>query len=113
MTMLAHALKDGADKYGEYNWRDYAIENGGYVAACMRHLQDYYAGEETAPDSGIHHIAHAMATLAILMDAIVRDYVVDTRPKPAPTTKMVNLDGSVGDPSGNQTLHPRGESTES
>ena len=37
-------------------------------------------GEDIDPDSGNTHLAHAMASLAILIDALESGNVVDNRP---------------------------------
>ena len=76
----AAALADGADKYGQFNWRAEKIEPGQYVAACRRHLAAWYEGEECAPDSGVHHLGHAIATLMILLDAQEHGCLNDDRP---------------------------------
>jgi hypothetical protein len=72
---------DGSKGYGPFNWRDQPIEAGVYVDACIRHLLQWWDGEECADDSGVHHLGHAKATLGILIDAIENDTWIDTRPK--------------------------------
>src|SRR5438105_338069 len=64
---LAH--KDGADKYGEYNWRVEKVNMRIYIEAAQRHLADLLDGEWTAPDSGVTHAGHVMACMAIILDA--------------------------------------------
>jgi dATP/dGTP diphosphohydrolase, N-terminal len=76
----AHALMDGAVKYGPYNWRDKAVVASIYVDACQRHLDAWFDGEEEAADSGVHHLGHAMACLAILLDAQETGNLIDDRP---------------------------------
>ena len=69
---IAHeacALMDGNDKYGPYNWRDKAVSARIYVDACKRHLDAWLEGEDTSSDAGVHHLGHARACLAILLDA--------------------------------------------
>src|ERR1700753_2565728 len=61
LTHLAMAMKNGADKYGAYNWRDYKIQSMIYCDAMERHLRAWIDGEDLAEDSGLHHLAHAMA----------------------------------------------------
>lgn len=77
---LAEALADGAKKYGPYNWRSAPVSMSIYKAACERHLDAYWDGEDTAHDSGVHHLAHAMACLAIVLDAQSCGMLVDDRP---------------------------------
>jgi len=76
----AHALMNGADKYGPYNWRDKAVLASIYVDACERHLNAWFDREEQAVDSSVHHLGHAMACLAILLDAQETGQLVDDRP---------------------------------
>jgi hypothetical protein len=42
----------------------------------------WFNGEECAQDSGVHHLAHAMACLAILLDAKTCGKLNDDRPPP-------------------------------
>lgn len=53
---------------GDNNWKlvDNPIDT--YYAAAMRHLQKFRLGESTDPDSGIHHIAHAITDLIFLLE---------------------------------------------
>ena len=73
--------KDGTRGYGPYNWRDQKIEAGIYVDAAMRHILQWYEGEEAAEDSQVHHLGHALATLGILLDAMENDTMIDDRPR--------------------------------
>jgi len=79
---LARAMMNGAAKYGPWNWRsvDSGVDASVYVAACKRHLAAWFQGEERASDSGVHHLGHAMACLAILLDAQANGCLHDDRP---------------------------------
>lgn len=81
LIYLGTGMADGARKYGPYNWRDQPIEAGVYLDAAIRHLMCWQDGEENAQDSGVHHLAHAMATIGILADAMENGTMIDTRPK--------------------------------
>lgn len=84
-TALAHeacAFRDGARKYGPYNWRDQAVSSTTYMAAALRHIEAWFNGEQVAQDSGVHHLAHARACLAILIDAAECGKLNDDRPPP-------------------------------
>lgn len=78
---LGVGMANGAKKYGPYNWRDQPIETGVYIDAAIRHLMQWCDGEELAEDSGVSHLAHALSTIGILVDAIENGTVIDTRPK--------------------------------
>ena len=80
MLPVAQALKNGADKYGAWNWRENPVEAMTYVAAILRHLYDWVEGEEVAPDSMVHHLGHLAASVAILLDAQATGNLIDNRP---------------------------------
>jgi len=71
---------NGADKYGPYNWRGNAVIASIYVDAAMRHLMQWFEGEEEAGDSLVHHLGHAIACCAILLDAQTTGNLIDDRP---------------------------------
>jgi hypothetical protein len=77
----AQALMDGEKKYGTRNWRTAPVQARIYLDACFRHLYAWMEGEEYAEDSGVHHLGHARACLAILIDAAETGNLVDNRPK--------------------------------
>jgi len=81
----AMAQRDGAVKYGPYNWRDEKIHAMQYVSAMLRHIHAWMDGEEMSPDTDppVHHLGHVMATAAILLDARAYDCLVDDRPDQA------------------------------
>jgi hypothetical protein len=80
MLHMAHAFMNGAAKYGPYNWREKKVELMTYVAAAQRHLASFLDGEEKAGDSGVHHLGHALASIAIMLDAIETGNAIDNRP---------------------------------
>ena len=86
----AHAMNDGAAKYGPYNWRENAVIASIYIDAAMRHLLSWFDGEEAASDSEVHHLGHAMACCAILLDAQATGNLIDDRP-PVSKTEAVKL----------------------
>lgn len=85
---LALALADGARKYGPYNWRNSKISVSVYVAAVQRHIDAFWDGEDCAEDSGVHHLAHAMACLALLLDAKGVEMLHDDRPAPGAVVQL-------------------------
>ena len=76
----AHAMMDGAKKYDCYNWRAKDITASIYVDAAKRHFDAWFEGEEQAGDSQVHHLGHAMACGAILLDAQETGGLIDDRP---------------------------------
>lgn len=78
--LVSQAMMDGARKYGPYNWRENPVRARVYIAAAMRHLGQYLDGENIDPISGVYHIGHAGACLAILADALTVGNLIDDRP---------------------------------
>lgn len=77
---LGQAMADGRRKYGPMNWRDAGITASVYYDASMRHMLAWMDGEDHASDSGVHHLAHAMACFAIVLDAMAQGTLNDDRP---------------------------------
>lgn len=78
MTALAHF--QGALKYGVFNWREKKVSASTYIDAAQRHLNEFKEGiSDEASDTGIHHLAHAVACLNILMDAQHHNTLIDDR----------------------------------
>jgi hypothetical protein len=75
----ALALLDGALKYGRGNFRAVGVRASIYVDAARRHLTAWFEGEDADPDSGLPHLGHALACLAILVDAEAAGKLNDDR----------------------------------
>lgn len=73
------AHKDGANKYGPFNWRENPVEANTYVNAAKRHLELFAAGEDFARDTGVDNLGAVMACCAILIDARSHDTLIDNR----------------------------------
>jgi hypothetical protein len=86
---IARALQFGAVKYGRANWRTLEPIASNYVDATMRHLAAWMDGEERAKDSNVHHLAHAAASLCILIDAMNCGTLQDDRPSLGPAAAML------------------------
>lgn len=67
-------------KYGRHNYRVAPIRASIYYDAAMRHLMRWWEGEDMDPDSQLHHISKAMATLVVCRDAQMNGMIVDDRP---------------------------------
>lgn len=78
-AMGSIGLLEGAVKYGRLNWRHTGVRASIYIDACKRHLDAWMEGEETAPDSGVPHLANALACLAIIVDAQAAGKLTDDR----------------------------------
>lgn len=78
---LGTAMQTGADKYGLFNWRDTNVTATVFYNAMLRHLEQWYSGEQHASDTGVHHLAHLMAGAAIILDAEMNNVFIDDRPE--------------------------------
>lgn len=86
----AMAFLEGKLKYGRSNWREAGVLASTYYAAARRHLDDWFEGEDVAPDSLVAHLAHARACLGILIDAAEHNMMIDDRAY-APVPGYANL----------------------
>lgn len=78
---LAQAFRNGALKYGPFNWRVEPIATSVYLDAMERHILLYRAGQDVASDSKLSHLTHIMSGCAILLDAQLQGSVTDDRHK--------------------------------
>jgi hypothetical protein len=76
----ALGMQEGGMKYGRHNYRDEGVAASTYVDAAMRHLFQYWEGEDIDQESGIHHISKAISTLFVLRDAQLNGMCTDDRP---------------------------------
>lgn len=72
-------LLDGALKYGRGNFRAVGVRYSIYIDALRRHANALFEGEDIDPDSGLPHEAHALACLAIIVDAKAAGKLTDDR----------------------------------
>jgi hypothetical protein len=84
----ALAFAEGAAKYGAYNWRRAGVLSSVYISAVERHISAWKNGEEADPKTGVHHLACAIASLGIILDADLCGKLTDDRPPPAPVAQL-------------------------
>lgn len=87
---MATAFLEGALKYGKYNWRISGVRASIYLDALERHIEKWKNGEDCDPVTKVHHLASAMACLAIILDAGVCGKLTDDRPPRAPTSAIID-----------------------
>lgn len=82
MWALGIAMLEGALKYGRHNYRGAGVRASVYVDAALGHIDQWVEGEDNDPDSaaGLSHIIKAIASLTVLADAIMNDFLDDDRP---------------------------------
>jgi len=76
------ACFEGALKYGRANFRVIGVRASIYVDAVRRHINKWFEGEEFDQDSGLPHLSHALACLAIIVDAQAAGKLNDDRQVP-------------------------------
>lgn len=69
---MVKVLTFGAQKYERDNWQKVPDSKRRYFDALQRHLWAWKEGEELDPESGIHHLAHAMCCLMFLYEHDVK-----------------------------------------
>jgi len=76
LKAMVEVLTFGAQKYERENWKYVPDSKRRYFDALQRHVWAWKEGEEFDPESGKHHLAHAMCCLAFLYEHDVK-YSVD------------------------------------
>lgn len=61
-------LTFGAQKYEIDNWKYVEDSHRRYFDAAQRHLWAWKEGEENDPESGLHHLSHAICCLMFLYE---------------------------------------------
>lgn len=80
LAALAAVYTMGAKKYEDRNWEK-GFKYGRVMRAAMQHLQLWWACEETDPESGLSHLAHATWNLMALQELEKTHPELDDRPK--------------------------------
>ena len=93
LVHLAEAFKEGAKKYGSYNWRTKKVQAMIYLDAALRHISATIDGEDIDPESGKHHLDGALASLAIYIDALETGNLLDNRPTKGVTGELIRKVG--------------------
>ena len=91
LIYLALGHEPGAAKYGAFNWRKNKVKTMTYIAAAMRHLTEWVDGQDRTHDTGQPHLAHALASLSVLVDAIETGNAIDNRPLKGKASVMIQM----------------------
>lgn len=78
INATARAFSYGANKYSAHNWRK-GIPTSKLYDALQRHLIAWNSGVDTDIESGLHHLDHASACLAMLVGTIANHPNLDDR----------------------------------
>lgn len=76
---VAAVLTYGMKKYAAWNWVK-APAYSRYYDAALRHLSAWQAGQDTDPESGLHHLYHAACSLMFLSEMQRLGVGADDRP---------------------------------
>lgn len=88
--LVALALMEG-QKYGAHNYRAAKVRASVYYGAARRHMGQWIEGEEQNKETHVHHLAHAIANLQIILDAQLRGTLEDDRPPKLPDGWLESL----------------------
>ncbi len=83
LRQVAAVLTFGTWKYGANTYRR-GLNWSRYVGAALRHIYAWYGGEKNDPESGLHHLAHAITNLIFLLDFEDIKSEFDDRPPETP-----------------------------
>lgn len=61
--MVVDVLTYGAQKYAPENWRYVPDARARYYAATRRHMEAWRSGVMVDPETGLHHLSHAICCL--------------------------------------------------
>lgn len=75
---VAQALMYGAKKYGRANFKQ-GLEVTRVLAGIDRHLTAFNDGENMDPESGLSHLSHAGAGIAMLIELLHINKAIDDR----------------------------------
>lgn len=78
MEELAKVLTFGKQKYAAHNWRK-GISTSRLVGAALRHTFAFLKGETYDPETGLHHMAHAMCCCMFILELHVTHKHLDDR----------------------------------
>jgi hypothetical protein len=68
LKATADVLTFGAEKYEPNNWKHVPDSLSRYFDAAQRHMWAFKEGETIDPESGKHHLAHALCCLMFLYE---------------------------------------------
>jgi hypothetical protein len=69
---MVKVLTFGAQKYERDNWKHVDDAKRRYFDAMQRHIWAWKQDEQIDPESGIHHLAHAMCCIFFLYEHDVK-----------------------------------------
>lgn len=75
---ILNVFSFGAEKYERWNYR-HGFKQSRLIAAIFRHVTSHMRGEDTDPESGFRHLAHAGCCIMMLLQNIIDGRSIDDR----------------------------------
>lgn len=95
---LGLAMMEGGRKYGTHNYRAVGVRASVYYDAIMRHLTQWWEGEDIDLDSGLHPLIKAAASIVVMRDGMLMNNYIDDRPIKYPNKfNMSEFNKKAGD----------------
>lgn len=96
LARIVLGMLEGALKYARHNYRVKGVRASVYVDAAVRHIAQFWEGEDldTESKAGLHHIDKALSTLTVFRDAMLNGKWVDDRP-PALDAKWLEENNKI------------------
>ncbi|NLZ73775.1 MAG: hypothetical protein GX905_08185 [Bacteroidales bacterium] len=91
LNELAKVFTFGAEKYSDDNWRK-GLPFSNCLDSLERHIKKFRIGQDIDEESGLHHLAHAMANCAFLMEYTITHPEKDDRKHPYLNIPKIGLD---------------------
>ncbi|WP_051389634.1 dATP/dGTP diphosphohydrolase domain-containing protein [Bradyrhizobium sp. Ec3.3] len=95
----AIGMAEGGFKYGAHNYRARGVRASVYVDATIRHVFQFWEGEDIDAESGakLSHVTKAIASLTVLRDSMIRGNWIDDRPPPSPKRWLQSISAMMLD----------------
>lgn len=68
VSRVVTVLTLGAQKYERHGWRTVPNAKERYISAAMRHIASWCTGEQSDPETGCSHLAHAACCVLIVLE---------------------------------------------
>jgi len=78
MWMMGEAFSYGGKKYGEENHKQ-GLSIKRQLAAALRHIYQFLDGEDLDSESGLNHLGHALASVAMATYTFTNNQEFDDR----------------------------------
>lgn len=67
LEVVVRAAQVGVEKYGRDNWQYVENARERYSDAAERHFKAWQSGEMNDPESGVHHLGHAIFSQLVII----------------------------------------------